>query len=519
MQLRSSRSPDPRTRQLTWLAALLALIALVLGALIALPRLRPQAAEESPGTPPPTAEGAAASTEAPALAPGEPTPMPTPAAFEHVVEAGESLNAVAALYDIPVEALGAANNLNPTAPISEGQALVIPLPPSRAGRWHDVQPGESLIAIADMYGADPEAVIRANNLADGATIFSGQRLRIPGVEPPLAEYPRPVGPGAPPGGPTGFSGRVVHRPWPRSTVEKGLEEGYPLAFEHDRFTLHYQPGTYTALNRDDVVALAETALGHVETWLGVTMPDRFDLYVAGTPFEDPYGALRGWSFSSDKRVYVLHDGTGTETDNLYFFVHELTHLVAATAWGKPGSPLLSEGLATAAGKDILEGGGYLPYNEICTALYAAGEMPAMADLAAEPAAFEGHLRYPFNYFGAGCFVGYLVELRGIDALRTAYPAPDYPAQFGQPLADLDAAWRAGLGAQVPTLHTNPADLVMLAGDLDRLYETVFERYAATDAMQLAYEAADQARVALWKGEFAATREWVAAAYELMGIQP
>lgn len=74
--------------------------------------LTPLAAEATPSASP--------------LAPAAPVATPAPTAFRHVVEEGESLSSVAALYQLPAAEIAAANNITETALLLVGQELIIP---------------------------------------------------------------------------------------------------------------------------------------------------------------------------------------------------------------------------------------------------------------------------------------------------------------------------------------------------------------------------------------------------------
>ncbi len=51
----------------------------------------------------------------------------------HVARAGDTLARIASAYGVTLEQLAAANRLAPNAVIADGQRLVIPLAPPRAG--------------------------------------------------------------------------------------------------------------------------------------------------------------------------------------------------------------------------------------------------------------------------------------------------------------------------------------------------------------------------------------------------
>jgi len=127
----------------------------------------------------------------------EPTAVPSPTPITHVVQAGETLSEIARMYGSTVEAIVQANNLDSANAIREGQVLLIPsitspaptgeattepvpTPSSSVGqRIHVVQPGETLIQIAEMYGVTVTEIVQANGLDNPNAISVGQALVIP----------------------------------------------------------------------------------------------------------------------------------------------------------------------------------------------------------------------------------------------------------------------------------------------------------------------------------------------------
>ncbi len=456
------------------------------------------------------------------------TPSPTPGQFEHVVQTGETLTTIATFYGIDLGDLLRANGLRIDSTIREGQILIIPLPPSQKGTWHIVEPGEALIQIAERYGVPLEVIQAANHLTDANAIFVGQRLRIPLAAPPEATA-QPAGSAT--ASPTlaaivtatvdtsSIPRRIVRSDWPRSILEGDLDENYPLTYEHERFTLHYQPGTYADRHLSETVALAAQALEVIEERLNVRLSGTFDIYIAGTLFAAPNAHLHGLSRSAERKVFILHDGSGTPTDNLYFFIHEMTHLVAWNTWGSPSSTMLSEGVATYAGKAVLEEGGYLPYDQLCAAIYSASLMPSMATVERDWQAFLGHVRHYPNYFGSACFVDYLIATYGLEKLSRLYHTSDYEGLYGASLGALDAQWQQVLAGRATGLRLNPADLAAYTEEVGRTYDFVLANFNSTETMYLAYAAADQARIALWRGQYTEVRKWLDKAYAVLGYKP
>jgi len=128
----------------------------------------------------------------------------------HVVQAGETFESIAGLYNISLQTLLSDNNITDVNSIYVGEILTI-IPthvpaavaePSQAFvetsttnvMVHVVQPGETLFRIANNYGLTVNDLAQANGIADPTLIYTGQQLIVPGVElPQLAvDLPQPV---------------------------------------------------------------------------------------------------------------------------------------------------------------------------------------------------------------------------------------------------------------------------------------------------------------------------------------
>lgn len=96
----------------------------------------------------------------------------------HIVQAGETLQTIAARYGTTWQAIAAANALSNPNQIFVGQRLVIPSAPAQP-RYYTVQRGDTLFSIATRYGVTIQALSVANSLANPNQIFVGQRLVIP----------------------------------------------------------------------------------------------------------------------------------------------------------------------------------------------------------------------------------------------------------------------------------------------------------------------------------------------------
>ncbi len=169
------------------------------------------------GTPTTTATPTGTSTNTPTITPTPtrtPTPTITPTPIIHVVKAGEVLGTIARQYGVSVEAIMKANGLSDPSLIRAGQELIIPRPEPtpRPGETatpiaavtilpeygpviiHVVQPGDTLLGIANEYGADVNVIVTTNGLSNDAVIYPGQELIIPlGTPTPVpTSTPRPT---------------------------------------------------------------------------------------------------------------------------------------------------------------------------------------------------------------------------------------------------------------------------------------------------------------------------------------
>ncbi|MBI3914890.1 MAG: LysM peptidoglycan-binding domain-containing protein [Chloroflexi bacterium] len=113
------------------------------------------------------------------------------APLTYTVRWGDTLYSIAARYGVSINALMQANNLRDPNFIYIGQRLLIsgtaapvPVPASR----YIVQAGDTLFAVATRYGTSVAALMQANGLYN-YWIYVGQSLRIPGAPAPVVPVP------------------------------------------------------------------------------------------------------------------------------------------------------------------------------------------------------------------------------------------------------------------------------------------------------------------------------------------
>jgi len=90
-------------------------------------------------------------------------------------EPGETLDGLAARFDLPPEAIIQANHLRPPYALEPHQALVIPPPAT-----YRVHEGDTVQEIATLLGVDDSALAQENGLSQPYHMHVGQILRVPG---------------------------------------------------------------------------------------------------------------------------------------------------------------------------------------------------------------------------------------------------------------------------------------------------------------------------------------------------
>ena len=106
---------------------------------------------------------------------------------EYIVEPGDTLWSISQKFNISLNTVLWANNLNQNSYLQLGQKLIIP---PVSGVIHHVVAGDTVSEIAKKYKAKAEDVISFNNLSNEADVFVGDILVVPdGVMPsPTVSY-------------------------------------------------------------------------------------------------------------------------------------------------------------------------------------------------------------------------------------------------------------------------------------------------------------------------------------------
>lgn len=367
-----------------------------------------------------------------------------------------------------------------TQPAAAPEVTLETTPTADGSQWpngsrYQVREGETIATIAQDTGISSE-LLRSRNMMFGDALIPGQVLEIPG------------------------EGWILP-PWRYASLDKDLsDENYPLVLDTARFRLHYMADTYPAIDPQAVAGMMERGLEHVESIYGQRLDGTFDIYVAGTLYEPPNRYLRGRSFSKERKVFFLHDGTGDALNQQYLAAHELTHLYSWNRFGQPFSFLLSEGAAVYVGMKSIDGSPYLPIKAFCAAYKKEGALPILFSKT-ELEDFRGHANNLVNYYSSGCFVGYLIETYGVAQFGQIYHLNDYPAVYGKTLKDLEIEWKNSI-----SLEEIPAglDTGRLIASVERFMEAnrvFYDAFAPTTRNFQAYYELDKARLALYTANF------------------
>jgi LysM repeat protein len=185
----------------------------------------------------------------------------------YVVQPGDTLFRISVRFGVSMDAIRAANGFTGDR-IYAGQSLIIPdpnapanPPPStgeQTGGVHIVQAGETLFTIGLKYGMVWTKIAAANNIA-GTTVYTGQRLIIPGngapANPPPADTGAPAPTPAPPPSGSGTvhivqSGDTLHKigvrygvSWPAIQQANGLAS--TIIYAGQRLVIPANDGTTT----------------------------------------------------------------------------------------------------------------------------------------------------------------------------------------------------------------------------------------------------------------------------------
>ncbi len=119
----------------------------------------------------------------------------------YAVTAGDSIQGIANRFGVEASDIVKANALQDANVVAAGQKLVIPgakiaasLQPAVASVSYVVEAGDSVRAIAERFSVNPDRLIQANGIRDADVVFPGQKLSIPGGQAQAAVASRAAAP-------------------------------------------------------------------------------------------------------------------------------------------------------------------------------------------------------------------------------------------------------------------------------------------------------------------------------------
>jgi murein DD-endopeptidase MepM/ murein hydrolase activator NlpD len=110
---------------------------------------------------------------------------------EYIVQPGDTLSSLASEFNISLETLLWANNLNKNSSLKVGQKLIVP---PVSGVIHHVKENDTVARIAEIYKGKVEEIIAFNELSEQGQIYIGDIIIIPGgvLPPQKSDAPAPV---------------------------------------------------------------------------------------------------------------------------------------------------------------------------------------------------------------------------------------------------------------------------------------------------------------------------------------
>ncbi len=116
------------------------------------------------------------------------TPTTPPGVTIYVVQRGDTLYRIAVRNGTTITQLVRLNGISDPSTIYVGQRLLVPVPGATPVPpqtvVHVVQPGETLESIANLYGLTVEALMAQNSLADASGFYVGEMLDVSAIATP-----------------------------------------------------------------------------------------------------------------------------------------------------------------------------------------------------------------------------------------------------------------------------------------------------------------------------------------------
>lgn len=180
----------------------------------------------------------------------------------YVVQEGESLGSIADRFDISVETLLWANQVDDPNSIHVGDELVV-LPVS--GALYTVKKGDNINTIAEVSGVSAAEILMANGIDDPRTLQIGAKLLLPGGKP--IRDPEPPKPTPTP--------KPAPKPEPPAAPAAAPAQAKPEAAQAKPAATPAPAAPPAAPLGQTTIAVAQEYIGHAYVWGGIG-PNSFD---------------------------------------------------------------------------------------------------------------------------------------------------------------------------------------------------------------------------------------------------
>ena len=97
----------------------------------------------------------------------------------YIVKNGDTLESIAAFFNVPIEDIIRVNNLMEPYYLYEGLILSIPSPVFNVFDYYTVKQGDTLYSIARRYGIDVDTLVSINGLNKNEYIYPNQTVLVP----------------------------------------------------------------------------------------------------------------------------------------------------------------------------------------------------------------------------------------------------------------------------------------------------------------------------------------------------
>ena len=97
----------------------------------------------------------------------------------YIVKNGDTLESIAATFNVPIEDIIRVNNLMEPYYLYEGLILSIPTPVFNVFDYYTVKQGDTLYSIARRYGIDVDTLVSINGISKYDYIYPNQTILVP----------------------------------------------------------------------------------------------------------------------------------------------------------------------------------------------------------------------------------------------------------------------------------------------------------------------------------------------------